>query len=174
MTETMKPIGAILIIAAGLGIGFGGAAELRRRVRVLTDLIASLVTVRAEITVRMTPLPELLEALAQTAPHSVRGFYEHLGKSLQFLGERSFAELWLRAAERSEELGLKSDELGELTALGASLGRYDASEQAAAIDLCVSRLNASLELAREEARTGGKLIMGLGAAGGLVLAVILI
>ena len=174
MKGLVKAIGAVLIIASGIGIGLGGAAELRRRVRILTDLIASLMTVKAEITVRMTPLPELLEGLGRLAPLSVRGFYGRVAQSVQFLGECSFAELWLHAIEKSEELGLKVDELRELIALGTSLGRYGVAEQAAAIDLCISRLNAMLELAREEALTSGKLFIGLSAAGGIVAAVILI
>ena len=166
MSAALKWLGAFFIIFSGLGIGIGGAAELRRRVKTLSDFIATFVTIRAEITIRAATIPEIMENLGRSSPHTVRPFYARVGENMHLIGERSFADIWRRNIGRSGELGLKEEELAEIIALGASLGRYDAKEQESAINLCISRLNALLEVAREEARTGGKLAMGLGIAGG--------
>jgi len=172
--NALRLLGAACIALSGLGIGIAGAFELRRRVRTLTDFIATFVTIRAEIVVCATPIGEIAEGLMHSAPRTVRTFYARVYESMCFLGECSFADIWRNSVEACEELGLKPEELGEIISLGASLGRYDAREQEDAINLCISRLNTLLELAREESKTGGRLVLGLGAAGGLVLVIILI
>ena len=57
-------------------------------------MLSSLEYLKAEISSRLTPVPECARALAETGPDAARGFYSSLCAALPALGEVEFAVIW--------------------------------------------------------------------------------
>lgn len=166
----MKLLGAALVAAAFAALGASEALRLRRRARLTSELAAGMEILRGEIVSRLAPMPEAAERLARHGPQGTRVFYAAVLAGLESLGGAEFSELWRRA------LGLLDIGPGARAALenlGASLGRYGAQEQGAAISACELELRREAELASEEARVMGRLRAGLAAGAGLILAIVL-
>jgi len=169
-----KLIGALLLVAAGAGMGLAKARELRFRVQSLVAILSSLEIMRGEICTRLTPLPEIFALLAAEAPEPASEFFCALKEGMSELGERSLGEIWSRALKDTPSLALKPEEERALHLFGMSLGRFDVSEQKQAIDRCMESMGRFLQKAREEVHTQGRLYTGLGLAFGMMLAVVLL
>ena len=170
----IKMLGAILVVASCTAMGLGVASQMRHRVRVLSSMILALQMMRGEISLRLTPLPELVGRLSEEAPIEVQGFFKELGGRLDRLGDERFSEIWVKALEKNEELGLGDGELAAMKHLGSTLGRFNREEQEAALNRCISELEDCRSAARNEVDTQGKLFTGLGVAGGITLAIMLV
>lgn len=166
-----KIVGAVMVITACALWGSLKGGELRAHDALLTSLIFALETVRAEITARLTPMPEIAEKLARTGPAETRRFFALLESRLGELGDREFSELWNDCVET---LYLPRDEESVLRDVGRSLGRYGPAEQNAAIVLCMDALTAAEREARAASRSGSRLWTGVSLAAGMLLAVMLI
>ena len=114
-----------------------------------------------------TPLPELFTALGERLEEPAGFFCRALGAGL-WAGQ-PFPALWARAAA---EIGGPEGE--SLAPLGRVLGRYGAEEQTAALASCRGELEEYGELLRRLARERSRLYIGVGAAGGVMLAVLLL
>lgn len=170
----VKILGAVMVIAACTLLGLSKSAALRARVRNLNAIVAALELMRGEVCVKKASLPEIAEALAETGPKETREFFARLGRSMKRLGEKTFSEIWMETVESSVELGLQEEEVTTLDLLGLSLGRYDVTEQGGAITGCAERMRGYAVKAAEESSREGRLWTGLGAAGGLIIAILLI
>lgn len=87
----------------------------------------------------------------------------------------SLSYLWcagMRAAQA--DAGLGREECGVLCDAANFLGRYDASEQKAAIDTALHRLQMLRELAFAELRDRGSLYRTCGIAAGLLVILVLV
>lgn len=170
----LRTIGVVLVVLGPSVMGISKALSLKAHARFLSDFVAALELMRAEICTRLTPIPELTEYLAKSAPHGCRAFFAGLEKRMGLLGEMSFSQLWEREADTLTEPQLSGEERSAVRALGMSLGRYDVREQQAAIDMSIARLSLLAEEARKQSGIQGRLWTGLGVTGGLMLAIIMI
>lgn len=166
----LKAAGAVLIVLACTLAGRARARELHRRARLPAALAAALELLRGEVVSRLAPLPEAAERLAASGPAETRDFFALLARRLGELGERTFSELWAACADT---LALPPREADALRDLGASLGRYGAEAQDAALGRCIACMTGAADEAAQEAARGGKLSVGLGLTAGLMLAVLL-
>jgi stage III sporulation protein AB len=116
---------------------------------------------RGEISLRLTPLPELMKTLADHGGSDVRRFFGEVSGRMDQLSELSFSQIWDEALARLPSLD-GGDRLA-LSSLGAVLGRFDAAEQTADISRAIARLQKSSDRAREALSGAGKLYVGLGA-----------
>jgi stage III sporulation protein AB len=167
-------LGALLLIAAMVGLAYLKVQSLRAKERALCALLTSLEQMRGELSMSRLPLPELFSLLARQSPKEVGLFYDRMGAGLTHLEEHSLAEIWRRAVESSPELGLGEPERQNLSRLGYSLGRYEAQEQETAISYCIESLERSLALMQEKNPDQARLYMSLGITSGLLLAIMLI
>lgn len=167
----VKVFGGILLITACTALGVGKAWSLRRRAGVLTELVTALELMRGEICVYLTPMPQLLEMLVQET-HAAQCFFRKILSGLDGLGAQSFASIWDKAL--GELSVLSRDELSVLSALGATLGRYDAHEQEVAISRAIAQLQTMLDLERRQLGAATKLYVGLGASLGLIFTIALV
>ena len=145
----------------------------RSRLRQLEDLVAMLEQMGAELSARMTPLPELAALLKGSCSGAAACFLGELYTALGDLGEESFCRIWRRCAEDSFPL-LREDELRALLALGGSLGRYELSAQLRALELCAQVLRERAAQWRLGLSESKKLHMGLACASGALLVILLI
>ena len=166
----MRAAICLILIAACAGFGYSLVQAEKRRERLVTAMASSLEILKGEITVRLTPLPDCADFLAESGPEEVRGFYVGLGTSMGALGEVEFSRIW-SACLRS--LDLPGTALDALDYLGRSLGRFDAASQGAAIDRCLAALGGAAGELHEKTRRDARLHMGLSLAAGALLAVIL-
>ena len=169
----LRILGAALVALGGYALG----ALLRGRLYAAADRLSALCTalllLRGEITERRTPLPELAARLRDEGPEPCRAWFRALAQSLEAPTGERFSSLWRRTlTESGPPLGEQERET--LCRLGLSLGRYDAPEQALAIDRCLTALSLAQRRAEDAAREKGRLCTGLGLALGLLLAVLLL
>lgn len=170
----LRTIGVVLVVLGPSMMGFSKALSLKAHARFLSDFVAALELMRAEICTRLTPIPELVAYLAKSAPTGCRAFYAGLEQRMGLLGEASFLQLWEQEADALTEPQLSGEERSAVKALGMSLGRYDVQEQQAAIDMAIARLTVLAEEARKQSAVQGRLWTGLGVTGGLMLAIIML
>lgn len=169
----LRVLGAALVALAGLALG----RRCRERLYTAADALAGVCTalglLRGEITERFAPLPEIAARLGQEGPEVCRAWFAALAAALDAEPEARFSALWRRTLERSGP-PLAPEARASLCRLGLCLGRYDAPEQAAEIDRCLASLTLAQRRAADTAREKGRLCTGLGLAGGLLLAVLLL
>ncbi len=159
MAGAVKLLGAALVTLASLLGGGEAARRLKRRSEALEELAFGLGLLGFELESFRRPLPELCRHLSGQAPGAAGQLFERLCQGLEQQPGESFSGLWQKA------LGpLKGPERALLLPLGAVLGRYGAPEQRRALSLCQTRLEELAAEARERHRRNGRLYLGLGAA----------
>lgn len=169
----LRLLGAALVAASGCALGLRCRARLQTEAEALSGVCTALALLRAELTQRCTPLPELAARLGEEGPESCRAWFSALARALETEPETRFSALWRRTLEQAGP-PLTAEVRAELCRLGLCLGRYDAPEQAAEIDRCLAFLQPVRSRLSDAAREKGKLCTGLGLAGGLLLAVVLL
>ena len=128
-----------------------------------------------EITARRTPMPEIIDLLAKNENAVVRQIFSGVRRRMRERSGLSLSYLWcagMRAAQA--DAGLGREECGVLCDAANFLGRYDASEQKAAIDTALHRLQMLRELAFAELRDRGSLYRTCGIAAGLLVILVLV
>ena len=170
----IRALGAGLVLFGGLAWGLQRVHFLRRRQRLTEALAQSLHRLGAELTQRLTPLPELLLQLQEAAPPAARGFFAALCRELNHLGEESFGVLWGRCVERYPDPTLDGELRAALTELGWQLGRYAAPIQGEALARCTAVLERSAAEGRQALEGNIRLQMGLCVCAALAAVVILL
>ena len=168
MLNLMRAGGALLVAAAGVLAGLGAAREYALRERELRDLAQALARMRAEIELRLTPMPELFALLAREGGGSAP-FFEALSREMESENCPPLESLWEETVSRTFPPGASRD---ALVPLGAFLGGYDGPEECAAIARAEERLQAALTAAETERRIRGPLALRLFAATGAGLAIL--
>ena len=128
-----------------------------------------------EITARRTPMPEIIDLLAKNENAVVRQIFSGVRRRMRERSGLSLSYLWcagMRAAQA--DAGLGREECGVLCDAANFLGRYDVSEQKAAIDTALRRLQMLRELAFAELRDRGSLYRTCGIAAGLLVILVLV
>jgi stage III sporulation protein AB len=154
---------ACLLIGCG-GIGFAAFLRLERRVKLLSEFSSLAGRLVCEIGFRMTPLTELPGRIP-----NLQLFWDDM--AYDPYGEETYSEAWGRA---SENLDLPPLDRALLRDMGEVLGRYDADNQAKALEMLQRQLGISLEDARKKRADSGKLYALAGLLCGLIIAVLLI
>jgi len=134
---------------------------------------AALLLMAGEIETYLTPLGEILARLG-TGGGPVAALFQRLSRDMSRLEDAGFATLWERAVRADRDLELRTPEKDSLLQLGRVLGRYDAAAQTRAIARCAGDFRDFAALARTEAQQQGRMWTGLGAAAGVVAAVLLL
>lgn len=164
----LKILGGIMLTAATTAIGLSVARDLRKRVQILSQLCSAIEIMRGEILSRMTPIPELFEALSKEMDAPVSTFFLNAMIQMKNLGNHPFLTIWRNAIDMTPELMLTKDELSALRDLGYVLGRYGSTEQAGILDFAKRRFDGFLEAARVEREKKGRISIAFGVAAGLL------
>lgn len=158
----MKLLGGVLLALSGLVWGLGQAAELRRRVDLLTDLRRLTRQLATEIAYSARPLPELL----------VRSPSRFCREAVKL---PEFSEDPRSALGRAGEALLKDQGDREVFQnFAAGLGASGAQGQAEHLELCGELAEARLEEAREACRQKQKLYIVLGLFAGVTVSLVII
>ena len=169
----LKLLGAVALAGGAAALGFSASAQLERRVRTLRTLLGALEVMEREVSFRLTPMPELLSALADRAAQPVGRFFAHCRDGLEDLGEKRLEDLWHEALE-AVPMDLGEEERQVLGDLGGVLGRYDGEGQREALALTRTQLGGCLVRAAEERKRLGRVYGALGLAAGAFLVILLL
>ena len=172
--EMLKLIGAILLIAGTASCGIIGAMRLRRRSDSLSSVLSALSTMKSEICDRLTPIPELLEMLAEDGQYPANALFSNACANMSRLGSAQFSEIWNQSVEKTPELLLNARECEVLSELGKSLGKYNIEEQRSALLYALDRFSGYLKKAESSRAEGAKMRAAIGVAAGIFAVVILI
>ena len=166
-------IGILFLAAGPAAIGLLASEGLKRQVSILEALLGAVERMKGELPLRLLPGPELLQSMEKSSTPPVSEFFRRCGAGLGELGEKSFAQIWRQAMEKSlPELEQAAKVAFET--LGEMLGQYREEEQLAALERTTAELERALDAARREAEVRGKLDRVLGLTAGAFLAIVLI
>ncbi len=166
-----KYAGIFMISAACASFGVTSAVGMKRHIELLAALCGSLRYISAEIGTRLRPLPELIAELAGRGG-AAGEFYTRLAEKLDSIGKVDFSALWASSLECLTPLN--RDELSAMLALGDVLGRYELNEQLESIDICLDSLSRSLRGLQAQYPERRRLVLGLSAAAGILVLIVLI
>ena len=169
----LKVVGAVLLLAGGIGLGLSAVRRLERRVTALRSLTQALELMEQELDFRLPPMKELIAETARRSAEPASGFLRTCAEKMDHLDGQPLSGLWQQAA--LEQLpALKPCDLETLFSVGTVLGRYDAESQRSAISTARERLAGFLADAVEERHRHGRVYGTLGAAAGAFLVILLL
>lgn len=169
----LKYVGAVLIFSAFLGGAVIYLLSQRQRVQTLSGLCSALDMAAGELSARAAPLPLLFELLGQRCEGAAADFFNALCGSMDRLGEEELFSLWHGATEKNLAC-LSTAEREEIDRLGGVLGRYEMEAQLTALRSCEAVLRSSLEQARADYPNRRRLGIGMTAAAGALLVIVLL
>lgn len=169
----LRLLGTVLILTGAGWCGLCAAGQLRRRVRTLERLRASLVWLEEELTFRLSPLPGLLERLGREQSGAVGLFFQDALAGLRRDPEEGLRQSWRQAMVNRLDF-LKEEERQVLVEVGQTLGRYDVKAQRQALVQAAGRLDTIRARAEEDARRLGRVYIALSLAAGAAVVLVLL
>jgi len=165
--------GAFLLICGGGLAGAGEAFRLRRRADGLRALADAVGLMARELALRKTPMPELMARMEQSAAEPVRPFFTRVRQGLEHPEGEPFSQLWRKSAGEMLRDVIGGEACLAAAEAGTWLGRYDAAQQAAALERLQRQLDdlvrSTAERAARECRTRTVLGLAAGIAGAVLL-----
>ncbi len=119
----VKLLGSILIMIACGGTGFLYAANYRKEIKYLKQLIRALEQMEWELQCRMTPLPELCSKAAQVCTNSLGVLFRKFAEELENQISPDAQLCMMSVLEQCADLPEMVKKM--LTILGSQLGKYD-------------------------------------------------
>lgn len=165
----MKIAGLLAVMSACLWIACRLIMTRRRELRLLEGLCWGLRSVREELAARLCPIEELLRLAGDRAGGEAGRFFRAAADDMTGLGEMCFSEIWKEACS-----ALPDTERFLLVPLGATLGRYELSDQLSACDHCLGQLEQELKQLRSQLPEQRRLALALSAAAGLFLCLLIL
>ncbi len=160
-------------MAACLAAAGSGLRLRSEELATLRELDRAIEQLSAELSLRLTSLPELAELLAQSTRGKAGDFFCLLAESLDLIGERSFSVLWDETLQHAlPELDERAKEA--MRRLGLALGRYELDAQLASAAECRTRLRALAEEKAGALAGSRRVSLGLSAACGGILCIMLL
>ncbi len=169
----LRWIGAALVVLSSGLISANEVIRSRQRIRALRALAEALAVMRAELTERRIPLPELAERLAARQKQPAAEFFGAVTVNL-LRRELPFSAAWELALRETEPLCLLPEERQAMENLGRQLGRGGADRQTEAILASEKKLALFLELEEREHMKKSRLRAALGVGAGAMLAILLL
>ena len=166
-------IGAILILCCSVSIGISNLVDRQRRINCLRQICAALDTLRGELGEKCQPLPDAFRQLRSCCGKETLRFISFIADGFSLLGERSFYEIWQEGV-LSCLPQLSREEKNELIPLGSVLGRYELSQQSAALSYSASSLREEWKRQKMLLQKERKLCLGIPMALGILLILLLL
>ena len=169
----MRILGICLIVFACVGFGLSLCRARQCRIRSLRELERALGMLAGELGTSVRPTGMLCTLLAERCRGEIELFFQSVVSAIPDLAERSFAEIWESAAQRSLS-SLRPEERALVAGLGGSIGRFELDRQLEAVELCRREIHSALEEAGKNYPGERKLCLGLSASAAAMLAILLL
>lgn len=171
----MKLLGAVLVIAAGAGLGADAAGSFRRRLKLLEKLKLMVTHLKGEILYANAPLPEAFERTGRRSPGPAGTLFTEVAAELKRETGERFEVIWRRKAEEFVKKSvLSKKEREQLLQFGEHLGYLDREMQEKTLLFYMEDLEEAIAALRQQEPEKCRLFMSLGVLSGLFLAVILV
>lgn len=169
----LKAAGLIMIIAAGIGLGFGKSCELAGHLASLQMLRKLVVLLEGEIRCTGASLPDAFLAAGNKLPAPYRDFMAAVAGEAKRNRGKPFGELFRACGETYlDGLGLPKNQREIFFSLGEHLGYLDLEMQTRQLRACEEELERLIGELREELPGKKKMYQSLGILGGILLAVL--
>lgn len=170
----LKNAGILLILIAGVGMGYSRSRELTLRERNLRLFLQMVICLKGEIRCGNLSLPEAFREIARKLPGIYGEFLEEICLSLREASGRPLGEIYRQCAEQKfKDLDFSRGERELFCSLGGRLGYLDREMQLRQLDLCEEEILRYLDVLRKEMPEKKKIYQSLGVLGGVLLAVLL-
>ena len=170
----LRLIGAALVTLSASLVGVGFARGVRRQCAQLEGLLWALDFMQAELSARLTPLPQLFSALSACRQKDVALFFEAAGRALSVPSGCTVPVSFKRGFQASPGLSPGQEAVQTLYGLPTALGRFDLESQLAAIERAKGRITSVLLQLQAQKRARCRSYETIGICAGLALAVILL
>ena len=168
-----KLFGAAAVMLACLLAAAERIRAKKERLRTLSSLREGLSALRRELAERQTALGWIFSDLAQRFSAEAAGaFFGKLGREMDSLGERDFAQIWRSAAE-DLFAGTKCGLCELLSPLGVYLGGSELELQCEALEKAVRELDELTKRQSEATAAEKRLDLGLSLSAGALLVIML-
>lgn len=169
----MKLAGIVFILFSAGSVGYGVAAALKKRCRMLNQLLSALQLLSGEIGCCGTPLPQAFALMAVSAQGAPERIFSYVAKAMDQKRWITPQMAMRRALEQEPELPPDDPVVDILLELSAELGKYDRESQLAVLEKSRVRLEQLLQAVEQECSTRGKTYRVLGICTGISLAILL-
>lgn len=169
---TGKLIGAILVICACGGMGFGIASASRREESALRQLLGALDLMECELQYHLTPLPELCRQAGLAGKGAVREVLMALASELESQIAPDVHCCMAAALASSREVPGKVHQVFET--MGTSLGRFDMEGQVKGLEAVRGQCRRELESLEQNRDNRLRSYQTLGLCAGAALAILFV
>lgn len=168
----VKLFGAVCVILGCGGFGFMIAANARREISALRQLIGVLDFIECELNYRMTPLAQLCRLSAAISNGCIKRLLLHLAGELEQQKAHSVDKCIIAAIQHSPDLPPITAQ--RVVELGKSLGRFDLNGQIKCIRVLNSENTRVLDELTADHTTRIRSYKTLGLCAGAALAILFI
>lgn len=169
----LRIMGCIMIFISCTSLGFLKASSYRARITELESIAELMKLLDMEITYRRDSLTRAFSKVSAAKPCWFAGVLKSC--SVMMTERNSLGDSWNRAlAESMGRCPLNESDIAILQDFSLGLGKSDVRGHRSIMEPAMMRLEESLRDARQQEQRQGKMYRGLGAAAGVVIAVILI
>lgn len=171
----LKLLGVMLVLGASAMVGISASQVLMKRRRALDAMISTIDFISSEIECRRTPIPTLIDTLAQTTHALSAQIFRVMQQKMSCADGLSLTYKWCRAfIECRESVGMDMEETQLLCDVSSFLGKYDAEEQIKSLDYTRKQLCELRIAAEQDVKSRGKLYRTYGLAVGAVMVLVLL
>lgn len=171
----LKLTGSVMVLLSTTAFGFLIGEQFRLRVRRLTSLRQIFLMLQGEIRYHRSTLSEIFERIALKTDEPFSGWLTGMAKEMQKQDGKNFQKLWEeQVRQHLYGCGLKESDLLFLQELGGQIGYLDAQMQELVLSQAMMRMDAETAQLSGGLSDKMKLCRILGAAGGLILVIVLL
>lgn len=166
----LRVLGGVMVAVGGAVWGGFAARQQKKRVRALEGFCGALEVMERELSMRLTPTPELLAQVKRHVHQPLQDFFEQceqavrLGQSISGVWEEGLLELEL----------FDEQSIHMLKPLGGIIGRYDALGQQQAIGAVRQELELHCHSVKEKSDGLCRVYRALGATVGAFVVILLL
>ena len=169
----IKYIGAAVLLSACIMAGHLRYRGKKAALEQMRSFGEALQLLRAELKSCDSPLSDALKRVADSCTGCGAELARQLHENMDRLGVVPFGILWQQACRENLPY-LPAELLESAEGLGRVLGRYETGEQLRAIDRLITALESELSMAALHLSSDRRLSLGLSAAIGLMLVIVLL
>ena len=166
----LKCMGSLLIMGGCGYIGWNQSFLLRKRIRLLKEMIDSLLVFKSLTGTYKLPLNVVFYRISQRSMGPISRFYGHLAENFNRMESPEGELLWQQTVEEEKDL-FKAGDRELIKGLGNFIGISDSSIQKTAVDDCIQAIRERVHGLEAEQPAKEKLyrVLALTAGGFLVI-----
>ncbi len=171
----LKIMGSVMVVLAGLGMGFFFSENLNCQNRQLKQLKKMVLLLRGEMNYHHTYLSKACCDVSGKTEEPFRSVLNYAAKQADKNTECSFAQIWEDATDRFlKQSALSTEQIQKIKELGTTMGYLDIETQNSGFRLFLEQLDMEIEENNERRKKDGKVYKYLGFMGGVIVVLIII